>query len=1100
MKSNIHKHLFKSFFLSVSKKFSLLLLLFTVSSGFAFSPPDINPPPETHVCQGIIFDLTAMEPQILNGQDSNLYSVSYYNTQIDADAGTNPILNPTIFLPFGNQYVYIRVEENANPSNFVTASWLFITELPPTAAINGPTTVCSDQDITIAFQGSLGSEPYTFEYTINGGPIQTILSNNFNAVAISLPVIPSGTYDINLIRVMSAAGCSSSINEFHHIDVVPTPTAGQPLDLFRDQPVSAGNSAQFDLTDNFAILYDGQTGMELRFYASLADAESGTNQISPLIVPAYGANSGTQIWVRVQNATTGCFTIRTFRLFVTHPGVVFIPDPNFKARLLAANGGSQIAQDLNHNYTSIDSNGDGEIQFAEAANITLLDAAQSSINDFTGLEAFTNMVYLNTSYNYGATYINVTTMPFLESLVTYHCAMTDINLANNHNLNYLSCEFNNLLSLDLSGCPLLTYVHCQNNLLVDLNLEGLTQLNNLWASDNHIVSIYTADLHNIAVMKISNNEIPSLDLTGLSALQDLNCEYNFIDSLNTADCPNLTNLRCAVNQMTYLDVSHSPLLSYLDCNSNTYLNLDLSQNPNLCSFNCAGNNTMNSLNIKNGVDTCYTNFNVMFINNVLQQFCCDENEVAYFKNYFLTHQGIDVNVNSYCSFTPGGDYNTISVTSQFDANNNGCDTSDSSFPNVRFNINDGTNSGAGFTGITGVTQFYTQAGSFTITPNVENPSWYTISPTTVTIPFSNTNNNTVNQNFCIAPNGVHPDVEVVIAPTSQARPGFNAEYAITFKNKGNQIVDGVNTLNYDASKLDFLAASQGPDLQDVGVLYWDFGVLQPFESRTITVIMRVHAPTDASPVNLGDELVFNQSIITNPVDENNSDNLFELHQIVVGSFDPNEIVCLEGNIVSPVEIGNYLHYTINFENTGTADAENIVVREVIDTTQFDVNSLQLLNSSASVTTRITSGNIAEFIFPSINLRSGGHGNILLKIRTNNSLVSGDTVSKKANIYFDYNFPVETVPENTIFQALSTPDVDVDATITLYPNPTKGVININCNNNIKSVQLYDVQGRILQTNLVNENQAVIDVSSQPKGVYFLKIISDKGMEVKKIVRE
>jgi hypothetical protein len=60
--------------------------------------------------------------------------------------------------------------------------------------------------------------------------------------------------------------------------------------------------------------------------------------------------------------------------------------------------------------------------------------------------------------------------------------------------------------------------------------------------------------------------------------------------------------------------------------------------------------------------------------------------------------------------------------------------------------------------------------------------------------------------------------------------------------------------------------------------------------------------------------------------------------------------------------------------------------------------------------------------------------------------------------------------------------------------------VNGNNSIKSIQLYDVQGRLLQSNLVNENETTIDVSTKAKGVYFLKILSDKGMKVEKIVRE
>jgi hypothetical protein len=252
-------------------------------------------------------------------------------------------------------------------------------------------------------------------------------------------------------------------------------------------------------------------------------------------------------------------------------------------------------------------------------------------------------------------------------------------------------------------------------------------------------------------------------------------------------------------------------------------------------------------------------------------------------------------------------------------------------------------------------------------------------------------------------------------------------------------------------------------------------------------------------VNIGDILNFSASV--NPIagDEIPSDNTYTYAQTVVGSYDPNDIICLEGDIVAPSEIGNYLHYNIRFENTGTAPAEFVVVKVEVNQTDFDMNSLQIMNSSDPVDARINQ-NIVEFIFQNIQLESGGHGNILLKIKSKNNLLVGDEVNKKANIYFDYNFPILTNDAETVFQSLNNPDFQNDASISVYPNPTNGIVTVNCNNSIKSIQLYDVQGRLLQTNLVNENETTIDVSTKSKGVYFLKILSDKGMKVEKIVRE
>ena len=71
---------------------------------------------------------------------------------------------------------------------------------------------------------------------------------------------------------------------------------------------------------------------------------------------------------------------------------------------------------------------------------------------------------------------------------------------------------------------------------------------------------------------------------------------------------------------------------------------------------------------------------------------------------------------------------------------------------------------------------------------------------------------------------------------------------------------------------------------------------------------------------------------------------------------------------------------------------------------------------------------------------------------------------------------------------------------IFPNPTKSIINVKSENSIKSIQLYDVQGRLLQTKLTDETSSSIDISDKSNGIYFLKITSDKGIKVERIVKE
>ncbi|GEM_PF-2385914 len=72
--------------------------------------------------------------------------------------------------------------------------------------------------------------------------------------------------------------------------------------------------------------------------------------------------------------------------------------------------------------------------------------------------------------------------------------------------------------------------------------------------------------------------------------------------------------------------------------------------------------------------------------------------------------------------------------------------------------------------------------------------------------------------------------------------------------------------------------------------------------------------------------------------------------------------------------------------------------------------------------------------------------------------------------------------NKDFQATKVGITDVDNTNTklvVYPNPTKGIVYISSECDIK---LYDIQGKKLQE--IRGNQ--IDISSYPQGMYFLKV--------------
>ena len=71
---------------------------------------------------------------------------------------------------------------------------------------------------------------------------------------------------------------------------------------------------------------------------------------------------------------------------------------------------------------------------------------------------------------------------------------------------------------------------------------------------------------------------------------------------------------------------------------------------------------------------------------------------------------------------------------------------------------------------------------------------------------------------------------------------------------------------------------------------------------------------------------------------------------------------------------------------------------------------------------------------------------------------------------------------------------------LYPNPTKGFLEIEATNTINEIKVYNLIGQELLTKKGAASRLNLDLSTFNSGFYFLKIDTDKGTGVYKIVKE
>ena len=71
-------------------------------------------------------------------------------------------------------------------------------------------------------------------------------------------------------------------------------------------------------------------------------------------------------------------------------------------------------------------------------------------------------------------------------------------------------------------------------------------------------------------------------------------------------------------------------------------------------------------------------------------------------------------------------------------------------------------------------------------------------------------------------------------------------------------------------------------------------------------------------------------------------------------------------------------------------------------------------------------------------------------------------------------------------------------LNIYPNPAKDELFITSELLIKKVEVYSITGSLLLSD--NNFNEKISVSTLPQGVYMVKVYTNEGLAVRKIVKE
>lgn len=486
--------------------------------------------------------------------------------------------------------------------------------------------------------------------------------------------------------------------------------------------------------------------------------------------------------------------------------------------------------------------------------------------------------------------------------------------------------------------------------------------------------------------------------------------------------------------------------------------------------------------------------------------------VQFFPNIKVSNPGaFFLGYNIALTSTPLNVSNGIKLNAFIDTNNNGVqDNDEQNYTEGAFSYQ--INSGATHNVMTSTGTHYlyetNPANLYTLQYNINQNNTYCGSQYAVATPSYTgvavaNGSGIVTYNFAITTTPCN-DIAVSLYPNGNPRPGFIYGNVIQYKNEGNQtLTNGTITFTKDDA-LTISSISEFGTMSTANGFTFDFYNLLPGESRNLSIVFQV--PT-VPTVNLGQAIVNNVSIT--PSDANNNNNNAALTQLISGSYDPNDKSENHGGKVlySAFTANDYLTYTIRFENTGTAEAINIRVNDVLDA-QLDETSIKMVASSHPYVLDRMGTNL-NWRFDGINLPpavSGdevtGHAYIVFKIKPKAGYALGDVIPNKGDIYFDFNPAIETNICTTQFvSALANPIFDATA-FEYYPNPTSGNVTFSLNNAtpIDSVEVTDILGKTLLSKIIHYTSATIDLSSLAKGIYLAKVKVSGQEKVVKIVKE
>jgi gliding motility-associated-like protein len=276
---------------------------------------DFNPLP-FEVCDDeiedgfTIIDLSQTNEQFLNGLDPSNFTITYYETQENAENTENAIVSPFAYTNISafNQVIWIHVEDSETGCFNITSLELIINDLPQLIQPT-PLNLCDDNNpgdeveeftledrIEEVLQGQTGIEVTFYTTQENADSATNPISSPYTNTSNPQTIYIRGEYE--------DTGCHSTITLDLRVNPIPSPAAAEPIEECDEDN---DGFTFFTIDANEVEIINGELDVFLSYYETIDNAE---NAVDPIFSPYYNILSdGQTIFIRAENALTGCFTI-----------------------------------------------------------------------------------------------------------------------------------------------------------------------------------------------------------------------------------------------------------------------------------------------------------------------------------------------------------------------------------------------------------------------------------------------------------------------------------------------------------------------------------------------------------------------------------------------------------------------------------------------------------------------------------------------------------------------------------------------------------------------------------------------------------------------